>query len=158
MLPRMQRVWRNEPSHSQANPHVGNWSPKWSLESLERNYRRQNLLPWKVLYIIEKLLKLRCQKWVRITNLETWNTSYGQKKCWESNWYFDSQALKVRNQPNCLVCRQHTTYCWKVIDHGYNFAWDLITIEGLHAKLCTSKVMGVPGWKAIWMWPPWRGT
>jgi len=38
-----------------------------------------------VIYIIEKLLKLRCLKWAYITHLDIWNTSYGQKKGWESN-------------------------------------------------------------------------
>jgi hypothetical protein len=30
------------------------------------------------------------------------------------------------------------------LDKGYNFAWDLITIGGLHRKLCALKVAGVP--------------
>jgi hypothetical protein len=37
-------------------------------------------MAWRVIYIIRKLLKRRCLKWVRITHLDIWNTSYGQKK------------------------------------------------------------------------------
>jgi hypothetical protein len=76
----VERVWGNEPSHSQVNSHVGSWSPKRTPESLERDCRGQNSLPWGVLYIIGKLLKCRCLKWARITHLDIWNTSYGQKK------------------------------------------------------------------------------
>ncbi len=36
------------------------------------------------------------------------------------------------------------TYHWKALNKGYNFALDLLSIEGLHAKLCASKVVGIP--------------
>jgi hypothetical protein len=36
------------------------------------------------------------------------------------------------------------TYSWKALDEGYNFALDLIFIEGLHTKLWRLKVAGVP--------------
>jgi hypothetical protein len=38
----------------------------------------------------------------------------------------------------------HATYRWKALDKGYNFALDLIIIEGLHAKLCALKIVKVP--------------
>jgi hypothetical protein len=41
------------------------------------------------------------------------------------------------------MCRQHVTYCWKALHKGYNFASDLIAIEGLHLKVCAPKVTGV---------------
>jgi hypothetical protein len=88
-------------------------------------------------------LNFRCLKWTRIAHLDISNTSYGQKKDKESNWQFDSQPLKVRNQPNFLLCRQRATYCWKALDKGYDFALDLIAIRGLHKKLCALKVAGV---------------
>jgi hypothetical protein len=47
------------------------WTPKSS----------ENPLPWRVLYIIGKLLKRRFLKWACMTHLGIWNTSYGQKKC-----------------------------------------------------------------------------
>jgi hypothetical protein len=36
------------------------------------------------------------------------------------------------------------TYFLKALDKGYNFSIDLISIRGLHTKLWTSKVIGVP--------------
>ncbi len=50
---------------------------KWTPESSECDYRGQNPSPQRVLYIIEKLLKLRCLKWACITHLDIWDTSYG---------------------------------------------------------------------------------
>jgi hypothetical protein len=99
---------------------------------------------WRVFYIIGKLLKRSYLKWARMTHLDTWNTSYGQKKGRESNWQFDSQPLKVENRPDLLACRWHATYRWKNLDEGYNFALDFISILGLHAKLWAPKVAGVP--------------
>jgi hypothetical protein len=48
------------------------------------------------------------------------------------------------NWPDSLACRQRATHCWKALDEGYNFAWDLIAIGGLHKKLCAFKVVGIP--------------
>ncbi len=86
----------------------------------------------------------RCLKWVHMTHLDIWNTSYGQKKGRESNWQFDSRPLKAGNRPKFLACRWRATYRWKAVDEGSNFALDLITIEGLHTKLSGPKVVGVP--------------
>jgi hypothetical protein len=79
-----------------------------------------------------------------VTHLDIWNTSYGQKKGRKSNWQFDSRPLKVGNWPDFLVCRWRATYRWKALNNGYNFALDLISIKGLHTKLCGPKVAGVP--------------
>jgi hypothetical protein len=43
-------------------------------------------------------------------------------KLWSKESQFDSQQLKVRNQPDFLVCRWHATYHWKALNEGYNFA------------------------------------
>jgi hypothetical protein len=88
----------------------------------------------------------------------------------ELNWQFDSWPLKVRNQPDFLVCRCHATYRWKALDKGYNFALDFISIRGFHAKLWGPKVAGVstlaisglpfggiPRQNVIRMWALWRG-
>ncbi len=144
MFPGVQRVWGNEPSHSQVNSHVGSWSPKRIPKFSERDCRGQNSSPWKVLYFIGKLLKCRCLKWGCIVHLDIWNTSYGQKKGQESNWQFDSQPLKVGNRPDFLACRQRATYRWKALEEGYNFALDLIAIRIFHRKLCAFKVVEVP--------------
>jgi hypothetical protein len=50
---------------------------------------------------------------------------------------------RVRNRPDFLVYKWRATYCWNVLDEGYNFALDLIVIQGLHAKLWAPKVVGV---------------
>jgi hypothetical protein len=115
--------------------------PLWELESwltpecLENDCKGQNLMDWKVLYIIGKLLKRRCLKWARMTHLDIWNTSYGQKKGRESNQQFNSRPLKVRNQPNFLACRWRETHFWKALNKSYNFVLNLISIGDLHTKL-----------------------
>jgi len=48
------------------------------------------------------------------------------------------------HQLDFLVCRWHATYQWKALEEDYNFVLNLISIRGLHAKLCGPKVMGVP--------------
>ncbi len=116
------------------------WTPKCS----KSDYKGQNPMAQGVLYIIGKILKLRCLKWACITHLDIWNTSYGQKKGQESNWQFDSRPLKVGNQTDFLLCRWHATYHWKGLEKGYNFVSNLISIGGLHTKLWDSKVTGVP--------------
>jgi len=102
-----------------------------------------------------------------MTYLGSWNISYSQKKkVGESNWQFDSWALKVENHLNFLVCRWHATYIWKDLDEGYNFDLDLTSIEGLHIKLWAFKVTGVsslgisglPLGNDIWVLVPWPGT
>jgi hypothetical protein len=37
-----------------------------------------------------------------------------------------------------------TTYRWKALDKGYNFASDLISIRGVHTKLRGPKVAEIP--------------
>ncbi len=76
--------------------------------------------------------------------LDIWNTSYGQKKGRESNWEFDFRPLKVKNRPDFLACRWRATYHWKDLNKGYNFALDLISIEGLNTKLWGPKFARVP--------------
>ncbi len=101
-------------------------------------------MAWRVFHTIGKLLNLKCLKWVRMTDLNIWNTSYGQKKGRESNWQFDSQPLKVENHPDFLACRSLATYRWKTLDQSYNFVLDLISIRGLHTKLWGPKFVGIP--------------
>jgi hypothetical protein len=145
------------------NSHCGSWNFKWIPESSKRNYRGQNPLVQRVLYIIVKILKRKCLKWALMTHLDIWNTSSSHKKNREPNWQLDFRPLKITNQPNFLTCRQCATYYWKAMDQGYNFALDLIAIEGLHTKLWVPKIVGVPtvgilGQNAIWMWPPCKGA
>jgi hypothetical protein len=113
-------------------------------------------LDWGVPYIIRKYLERRCLKWARMTHLDTWNTSYGQKKSKESNWQFDFQSLKIRNHPDLLACKYNATYRWKDLDKGYNFASELISIKSPHTKLWTPQShrnpkfgnLGTPTWES----------
>jgi hypothetical protein len=86
MLPGVQKVWGNEPSHSQMNSHVGSWSLERTREFSEHDCRCQNSSSRSVFYIIGKLLKCTCLKWAHIAHLDICNASYGQKKGRESNW------------------------------------------------------------------------
>jgi len=70
-----------------------------------------------------------------MTNLSTYNTSYGQNKGRKSKFQFDSQPLKVNNHPSLHACRGHATYSWKALNEGYNFSLNLTLIGGLHKKL-----------------------
>jgi len=80
------KVWGNQPSHSQGSFHFGNWSLD-GLPNVQRAIAKvKKPMDWRVIYTIGKLLKRRCLKWARMTHLDIWNTSYGQKKGWESNW------------------------------------------------------------------------
>jgi hypothetical protein len=78
------KVWGSEPSHSQVNSHVGSWSPKRTPKSSERDCRSQISSPWRVFYIIGKVLKCRFPKWPCMSHLDICSTSYGQKKGRES--------------------------------------------------------------------------
>jgi len=44
---------------------------QWTLEYSKGNFRGQNPLDWRVIYIIENLLKCRCLKWAQITHLKS---------------------------------------------------------------------------------------
>jgi hypothetical protein len=125
------------------NLHCWELESWWTFETWERDCKGQNPLPWRVLYIIGKLLKRKCPKWACMTHLDICNTSYGQKKGRESNWQFDSRTRKVRNPPDSLVRMWHATCRWKALDECYNFDSDLIPIGGLHKKLWSCKVAWV---------------
>ncbi len=88
-------------------------------------------------------MKCKCPKWPCMSHLDICNISYGRKKCWESNWQFDSRPLKVGNQPNPSVCRWSATHCWKDLEESYKFVSDLILIGGLNWKLWVPKTLEV---------------
>jgi hypothetical protein len=70
------------------NIHTSKWAPilgvgvRWTPKFSKSDFKGQNPLDWRVLYIIRKLLELRYLKWVHMTHLDTSNTSYDQKKGW----------------------------------------------------------------------------
>jgi hypothetical protein len=133
------------------NPHIPKWTPMlgvWVPNGLP-NFQSaiagvKNSPPWKVSYIIGRLLKHICSKWSCIAHLDIWNTSYGQKKSRESNWQFNFRPLKIRNRPHFFECKQRATYRYKFFNRGYNFTLNLITIRGLHKMLCTFKITRAP--------------
>jgi hypothetical protein len=116
---------------------------QWTPKSSKGDCRGQNLLNWKITYIIENFLEHKCLKWVHMTHLSTLNTSFGQKKGRESNCQFDSQPLKVGNRPDFLVRRWRARYLWKDLNEGYNFALNFTSIGVLYTKLWASKVAEV---------------
>ncbi len=59
MFPGVQKVWENEPSHSQVNSHCGSWSLKWTPKFLKRNRKGQNQSIGRFFYIIGKILKCK---------------------------------------------------------------------------------------------------
>jgi hypothetical protein len=134
------KVWGSEPSHSQGNSHFGRWSPG-GLPKLQRAISGVKT-QWLMAFFIslKKILKPKSLKWARISHLDIWNTSYGQKKGRESNCQFDSRPEKVGNRPNLLGFRQRATYHWKALDESYNFSLNCTSIQGLLAKLWGSKV------------------
>jgi hypothetical protein len=125
-------------------PKMGTWESVGTLKTSKFNFNGQNTSHWGVLYIIGKLSKCICWKWAFMSHLDIYNTNYDKKKGRESNCQFDSRLLKFKNQPDPGVFRWSATHCWKALDKGYNFALNLITIGGLHRKLCALKVTGVP--------------
>jgi len=116
-------------------PKSGNLESSGTPENLELDCRGQNTLHWGVLYTIGKVLKCRCPKWPRMSHLDIFNPSYGQKKGQESNWQFDSQPLKVGNRPKSDAYRRRETWHWKALKESYKIALDLIPIRGLSKKL-----------------------
>jgi hypothetical protein len=136
--------------------HTPKWTPTLGVgvstdsRIFKNDCRGQNPFDWRVPYIIGNILEHRCLKWACMTHLDIWNTSYGQKKGWESSWQFDSRPLKVGNRLDSLAFKWRETYHWKALDKGYNFALDHISIGGLHKKLCAAKVenFGTPIWES----------
>jgi hypothetical protein len=108
---------------------------------------------WRIPYIIGKILECRCLKWVHMTHLDIWNTSYGQKKGQKSNCQMDFRFPYVQ-----MACE------------GYNFASNLISMGSMHTKLRAIKVvevlilgiqdshLGIPRQNATWMLIPWLVT
>jgi hypothetical protein len=122
-------------------PEMGTWESIGTPKTSEFHCMGQNTLHWGVFYIIGKLSKRKCRKWVRTSHLDICNTSYAKKKGRESNWQFDSRPLKVKNQPDPGACRWSATHCWKALNESYKFALDLILIRGLSKELWPHKVV-----------------
>jgi hypothetical protein len=116
---------------------------RWTPKSSKNDCMGQKSLDWRNFYIIGNLLERRHLKWDHMTHWGTWNTRYGQKKGRESNCQFDYSPLKDKSHHDFLAFRCCARHCWKALDEGYNFVSHLISIRGLHTKLCASKVTKV---------------
>jgi hypothetical protein len=121
-------------------PKNENLESSGTLSTSELECRGQNTSPWGVLYTVGKALKCRCRNWPRMSHLDIYSMSYGQKKSLESNWQFDSRPQKVGNRPDPSVCRSSATHCWKDLEESYKFSLNLISIRGLSWELWTPKV------------------
>jgi hypothetical protein len=112
---------------------------QWTPEFSKGDCKGRNSMDLRVPYIIGKLLDLRCLKWAHMTHLDTWNTSYGQKKGRELNWQFDSWSLKVGNRPNFLACKWRATYHWKALNSA---TWLQFCFRPHFNQRSTHKFMG----------------
>jgi hypothetical protein len=110
---------------------------QWTPECSESDYKGQNPMGWGVLCTIIKILKCRCLKWARITHLDIWNTSYGQKKGQESNWQFDSLPLKVGHHLNFL----RVGGVWHTVEKLSTKATTLFWTSS-QSKFCTQRYGG----------------
>jgi len=61
-------------------PKIGTWESSGTFEISKLDCRGQNTSLWGVLYIIEKLAKFSCRKWVCMGHLDICSTSYGKKR------------------------------------------------------------------------------
>jgi hypothetical protein len=125
------------------NPESGKLESYGTPKNLDLDCRGQISLHLNVLGVVGKVLKCRCPKWPRMSHLDIWSPSYGQKKGRESNWQFDSRPLNVGNRPLPNVRWQNVTWRWKALEENYNFGWNLVPIGGRGEKLWSPKVPGV---------------
>jgi hypothetical protein len=116
-------------------PESGKLESSGTPENSELDFRGQISLHSSVLYVIGKVLKCRCPKWPRMSHLDICCPSYGQKKCRESNWQFDSRPLKVGNRPLFDVCSKSATWRWKAVEESHNFGSNLVPIRARNEKL-----------------------
>ncbi len=127
-------------------PESGNLESSGTPKNSELDCKGQNTLHWGVLYINGKVLKCRCPKWPRMSHLDIYSPSYGQKKGRESNRQFDSRPLKVGNRPFPDIYRRSEIGHWKALEESYNFGLDLTPIGGWSREIWVPKVPGVqPG-------------
>jgi hypothetical protein len=122
-------------------PENGTWESSVTLENSECNCKGQKTLPWGFFYTVGKVLKCRCLKWPCISHLDICSTSYGRKKGWESNCQFDSRPLKV--EIDSILVSAGCDTPWKALEESYNFALDLVPIQGRGEKLWAFEVPGV---------------
>jgi hypothetical protein len=147
-------------------PKSGNLESSGTPKNSEHNCRGQISSHLSALSVIGKVLKCTCPKWPRMSHLDIYSSSYGQKKGRESKWQFDSRPLKVKNRPVRDLRSGSATRRWKALCEGYNFGSDLVRSEvgarsygrpksrDSNSGQFRDSTLGVPGQKAIRMPPP----
>jgi hypothetical protein len=142
--PHFGQVWGwNSHSQSWGLGVLRDWESFGTPKNSDLDCKGQKTSYWGFLSIIGKVLKCRCPKWPRMSHLDIYIPSYGQKKCRESNWQFDSRPLKVENRPDPDVRWGSATWRLKALKESYQIDWDLVPIGGWGEKLWWSKVPGV---------------
>jgi hypothetical protein len=121
-------------------PKSGKLESSGTPENSELEFRGQISLHSSSCHVIGKVLKCRCPKWPRMSHLDIYCLSYGQKKGRESNWQFDSRPLKVGNRPLSDVCRKSAAWHWKALEKSYNFGLNLVPIQAWGEKLWMPKI------------------
>jgi hypothetical protein len=61
-------------------PEMGIWESSRTPKTSEVDYRGQNTLHLDIFYMIGKLSKCRCQKWVCMDHLDIFSKRHGKKK------------------------------------------------------------------------------
>jgi len=142
-LSSMSQPYLRECENETHTPEMGTWESFGTPKISEFDCRGQNISHWGVFFIIGKLLKCRCWKWLCMDHLDIYSTSYGKKKGRESNWQFHSRLLKVGNRPNPGACKWSVAHRWKALEESYKFSSDLISIGGLSKELWACKARGI---------------
>jgi hypothetical protein len=150
--------------------------PKWGLGSSSRLPKLQSSIAGvKTPRIMVFFITLERYRSVDVENGLAWAiwTSTSQvmtKKNRESNWQFDSWPLKDESRPDPICARELQHTVGKLSTKATIFLK-----TSLRSKVCTKSYapsksreshllefrdfhLGVPGQKAIRMWPPWRTT
>jgi hypothetical protein len=124
-------------------------------ESLEFDYKGQNSSPWRVLFIIGKLLKFRCPKWAHMTHLDIFNTSYGQKKGRESNsiWLPTTESRESTWFPcmqvagdTSLESSRRRLQLWFRPHHNWRSALEVIISQSYEPLILID--FGTPTWES----------
>jgi hypothetical protein len=80
----------------------------------------------------------------RANSVREWTfTLLSELPCWGLESQMDFRIFKLWFQGSKPICWKSSLYHWKALNEGYNFASNLIAIEGLHTKLCAPKVVRI---------------
>jgi len=141
---------------------------QWTLECLKRDCRGQTLMDWGIFYIIRKLLKCRCLRWLA-SPIWTYETQVMAKRKATSQI---APIVKLVIWLPTTKSQESTRFtCVQVVcDISLESSWQgLQLFFGLHlnrrsaCEVMGPQVAGVPtlaisGQIAIWMWALWKGT